>query len=59
MNWLQGCLIWLAIVAVTISNLESSNINEVPNTLHVRAGNASVKEFDSNGYILFCPCMGE
>lgn len=58
-SWLQGCLTWLIIVAVTMS---SSDDNELPNALHVMAGNMSVKEditADPNGYVLFCPCMGK
>lgn len=60
MSW----LVWFAIVTVAISNLESSEVKEFPNSLHVTAGNNSVKEdkktlVDPNGYILFCPCMGE
>lgn len=57
-SWLQGCLTWLIIGAVTTS---SSDDNELPNALHVMAGNVTVKEditADPNGYVLFCPCMG-
>ena len=67
MGWLEGrlngWLAWLAVIAVvTVSNPETSSVNEVPNALHVTAGNISVKEdeiIDSNGYVLFCPCMGK
>ena len=61
MSWLKiwmlkGWLAWLAaIVAVTMSNPESSIVDDVPNGLHVTAGNFS----DPNGYVMFCPCMGK
>ena len=61
MSWLRGLLAWLAaIVTITMSTPESSN--EVPNALHVTAGNISMTEddkIDPNGYVLFCPCMGK
>ena len=64
LGWLQGCLTWLAIVIVTVSNSGSSIDTEMSNSLHVTAGNVSAKEADSvsvdpNGYVLFCPCMGK
>ena len=69
MNWIESWLkIWLAfgfplgLAIVTMSNPESSSVDELPNSLHVTAGNTSVKEdenVDPNGYILFCPCMGK
>jgi len=63
MSWSRDWPTWLAIIsAVAISNSVSSDVNGVPNALHVTAGNASVKEealVDPNGYVLFCPCMGE
>lgn len=60
---LKGLLAWLAaIVAVTMSNPESSIVDEVSNALHVTAGNFSAREdenIDPNGYVMFCPCMGK
>ena len=64
MSCLHGCLTWLAIIAVTVSNSDSSIDNKMNNALHVTAGNVSMKEdenisIDPNGYVLFCPCMGK
>ena len=63
MSWLRDLLTWLAAIgAVAMSNSDLTDVNGVPNALHVTASNASVKEealVDPNGYILFCPCMGE
>ena len=69
MSWLEiwilrGWLGWLAaiIAAVTMSNSESSIVDDVTNALHVTAGNLSVKEdenVDPNGFVMFCPCMGK
>lgn len=65
MSWPRDWLTWLAMcAAVTVSNVESSSVSEVPDTLRVTAGNTSVRgdesiSVDPNGYVLFCPCMGE
>ena len=60
-NWLKDWLVF-GLVIVTMSIPKSSSVDELPNTLHVTAGNMSVKEdenVDPNGYVLFCPCMGK
>lgn len=64
MSCVQRYLICLGIFAITMSDSDSSIDNEIPNALHVTAGNVSEKEdgntlVDPNGYVLFCPCMGK
>ena len=53
----------LVIVRAIVVNMQSSDVVEVANTLHVMADNTSLKEeevqVDPKGYIMFCPCMGE
>ncbi|XP_065917152.1 GDP-fucose protein O-fucosyltransferase 1-like isoform X2 [Dysidea avara] len=52
----------LVIVRAIVVNMQSSDVVEVANTLHVMADNTSLKEeevqVDPKGYIMFCPCMG-